>query len=114
MTAADWRRIDAAHAASAQSAGGPGWAEGDRDFHLALYAAAGRPRQLAMIGTLRGTVDRYWTAYAELPSRTTEWLADHDAIVDACRAGDAAGARARLTDHLRRASELVVSLLERE
>jgi DNA-binding GntR family transcriptional regulator len=114
MTAAHWRRIDAAHAASAQSAGGPGWVEGDRDFHLALYEAADRPRQLAMIGTLRGTVDRYWTAYAELPSRSAEWLSDHDAIVDACRAGDATGARERLTDHLRRASALVVSLLEPE
>jgi DNA-binding GntR family transcriptional regulator len=114
MTAADWRRIESAHAASVQSAGGPDWAEGDRDFHLALYAAAARPRQLTMIGTLRSTVDRYWTAYAELPSRTSEWLADHDAIVEACRAGDAVGARERLTDHLRRASALVVSSLERE
>ena len=114
MTAADWRRIDAAHASSAQSAGGPAWVEGDRDFHLALYEAAGRPRQLAMIDTLRGTVDRYWNAYSELPSRTAEWLSDHDAIVEACRAGDAIGARERLTDHLQRASALVVSLLEKE
>ena len=114
MTASDWRRIDAAHAASARTAGGPEWIAGDRDFHLALYAAAGRPRQLAMIETLRGTVDRYWTAYAALPTRTAHWLADHDAIVDACRAGDAAAARARLVDHLRRASELVLAHLPKE
>ena len=114
MTSADWRRIEAAHASSTRSAGGPDWVPGDREFHLALYAPAGRPRQLGMIEMLRGTVDRYWTAYAELPTRTPEWVADHDAIVDACRADDAAAARARLVDHLRRASALVVAHLPAE
>ena len=111
LTAADWRRIDAAHAAATHTAGGAEWADGDRDFHLALYAPSGRPRQLALIETLRRTVDRYATAHAALPSRTAEWLADHDAIVAACRAGDAAGARERLTDHLRRAEALVLSAM---
>jgi DNA-binding GntR family transcriptional regulator len=111
LTPADRRRIDAAHAAAAHSADGPEWADGDRDFHLALYGPAGRPRQLATIETLRATVDRYSTAHAALPSRTAEWLADHDAIVAACLAGDAAGARRCLTDHLRRAESLVLSAM---
>lgn len=112
MTADDWRRIDAAHEASKQSANGPEWADGDWQFHRALYLPAGRPRQLAMIDTLRGTVARYWNAYSALPTRTAEWLADHDAILEACRSRAGAAARRRIGDHLRRASALVLARLE--
>jgi DNA-binding GntR family transcriptional regulator len=112
VTPAHWRAIDAARAAAAEGADGPEWAALDRAFHLALYAPAGRPRQLALIESLRGTVDRYWSAYAALPSRTPEWLRDHDRIVAACRAADPAAARRLLTDHLGRAAEVVVARLE--
>ena len=109
MTADDWRRIDAAQAESARSAGGPEWVEGDWAFHRTLYEPAGRPRQLATIEQLRATVARYSTARSELPGRTVEWLADHDAIVAACRARASVAARRRLEDHLRRAMQLVLA-----
>jgi DNA-binding GntR family transcriptional regulator len=109
MTPDDWRRIDAAHEAAIRSADGPAWVDGDWDFHRALYLPAERPRQLTMIETLRGTVARYWSAYSALPARTAEWLADHDAILQACRARASVAARRRLEDHLRRASELVLA-----
>ena len=112
-TAADWRRIDAALAAAAAGAEGGEWAALDRAFHLALYAPADRPRQLALIASLRGTVDRYWSAYAALPTRTPEWLRDHEEIAPAARAGDAPAARQRLTAHLERAATFVVGQLER-
>jgi DNA-binding GntR family transcriptional regulator len=112
MSAEDWRRIDAAREAATRSADGPDWADGDWQFHRALYLPAGRPRQLAMIDTLRGTVARYWSAYSALPTRTAEWLADHDAILEACRSRASAAARRRLGDHLRRASELVLAQLD--
>jgi DNA-binding GntR family transcriptional regulator len=112
MSADDWRRIDAAREAATRSADGADWADGDWQFHRALYLPADRPRQLAMIDTLRGTVARYWSAYSALPTRTAEWLADHDAILEACRSRAAAAARRRLGDHLRRASELVLAQLD--
>ena len=111
MTADDWRRIDAAHAESVRSANGPEWVEGDWAFHRALYEPAGRPRQLATIEQLRGTVARYWTVRDTLPSRSAEWLADHDAIVEACRARSSVAARRRLGDHLRRVMEFVLARL---
>src|SRR6478735_1168535 len=114
MTADDWRRIDAAQSESARSAGGPEWVEGDWAFHRALYEPAGRPRQLATIEQLRATVARYSTARSELPGRTSEWLADHDAIVAACRARASVAARRRLEDHLRRAMELVLARIADE
>ena len=109
MTPEHWRRIDAAQAESARTANTDEWAEGDWRLHRALYDAADRPRQLATIEQLRATVARYWTARDVLPSRTTEWLADHDAILAACRARASVAARRRLEEHLRRAMELVLS-----
>jgi DNA-binding GntR family transcriptional regulator len=111
MMADDWRRIDAAHAESVRTAGGPDWVEGDWGFHRALYEPAARARQLITIENLRGTVARFWTVRDTLPSRTTEWLADHDAILEACRARSSIAARRRLEDHLRRAMEVAVTRL---
>jgi DNA-binding GntR family transcriptional regulator len=110
MTPDDWRTIDAARADAAHHANGPDWTLSDWRFHRALYEPAARPRQLATIETLRGTVARYWAADTAL--RKTELLADHDAIVEACRARASIAARRRLEDHLRRASELVLARLE--
>ena len=105
----DWRRIDAAHASAAMGAGELEWAALDRAFHLALYAPAQRPRQLALIESLRSTVDRYWSAHAALPARTPEWLRDHDSIVAAARNGDAGTARQLVTNHIERAAEFVLA-----
>src|SRR4051812_12974202 len=109
MTPEHWRRIDAAHAEATRSAGGPDWADADWRFHSALYESAARPRQLAMIENLRSTVARYSSAHDALPTRTPEWLADHDAILAACRARASVAARRRLEDHLRGGMELVLA-----
>ena len=111
LTPDDWRRIDTAHAHATRTAGGPEWVDGDWRFHRALYEPAGRARQLAMVESLRATVARYSTAYAALPERTAEWLHDHDAILEACRARAGVAARRRLEAHLRRASDAVVERL---
>ena len=113
MTADDWRRIDAAHADAMRTASGPEWVDGDWRFHRALYEPAGRARQLALIEQLRGTVARFWTVREVLPGKSEEWLADHRAIVEACRARSSIAARRRVEDHLRRAMELVLAGLER-
>jgi DNA-binding GntR family transcriptional regulator len=112
MTPDDWRRIDSAHAEATRTAGGPEWIEGDWRFHRALYEPAARPRQLATIENLRSTVARYSIGHDALPSRTPEWLADHDAILEACRARAAVAAKQRLVQHLRRALALVLAKLE--
>lgn len=114
LTADDWRRIDAANAESVRSANGPEWVEGDWAFHRALYEPAGRPRQLATIEQLRAAVARYWTVRDALPSHSAEWLADHDAILAACRARASVAARRRLEDHVRRVMELVLARLADE
>jgi len=112
MTPEHWRRIDAAHADATRTAGGPEWIEGDWRFHRTLYEAAARPRQLATVENLRSTVARYSAGHDALPTRTPEWLADHDAILEACRARAAVAAKQRLVLHLRRALALVLTKLE--
>ena len=112
MTPEHWRRIDAAHADATRTAGGPEWIEGDWRFHRTLYEAAARPRQLATVENLRSTVARYSVGHDALPTRTPEWLADHDAILEACRARAAVAAKQRLVLHLRRALALVLTKLE--
>jgi DNA-binding GntR family transcriptional regulator len=112
MTPDDWRRIDSAHAEATRTAGGPEWIEGDWRFHRALYEPAARPRQLATIEHLRSTVARYSIGHDALPARTPEWLADHDAILEACRARAAVAAKQRLVQHLKRALALVLAKLE--
>jgi len=109
MMEEDWRRIDAAHAESARTAGTAAWVESDWRFHRALYEPAGRARQLEIIEQLRRTVARHAAAHAMLPERTDEWLRDHDAIVAACRARASVAARKRLEQHLRHAAEVVSS-----
>ena len=111
LTADDWRRIDAAHAEATRTAGTADWLEGDWSFHRALYEPAGRPRQLEMIEQLRNTVARYSAAPDVLPDRTPDWLADHDAILQACRARSNVAARKRLESHLRAAAEVVLGAL---
>ena len=108
MTADDWRRTDAAHAEATRTAGGADWMDGDWAFHRALYAPAGRTRQLALVEQLRSTVARYSSRYDALPEHTAQWLADHDAIVEACRARAAVAGRKRLEAHLGRAAHVVL------
>ena len=108
MSADDWRRIDSAHGESVRTAGTDDWADGDWTFHRALYEPSGRTRQLDLVEQLRSTVARYSTRYGALPEHTAQWLADHDTIVEACRARAAIAARKRLESHLTRAADVVI------
>jgi DNA-binding GntR family transcriptional regulator len=109
LSADDWHRIDAAHAEATRTAGTPEWVEGDWAFHRALYEPAARPRQLEMIEQLRSAVARYSAAPDVLPDRTADWLADHEAILQACRARSSVAARKRLESHLRAAADVVLA-----
>jgi DNA-binding GntR family transcriptional regulator len=90
-------------------ASGPQWSERDDEFHAALYVPARRPRQLAMVMTLRGAVRHYQYAHATLPRNRERWLRDHRAILAACERRDAGAARERLASHLRRAARHVIA-----
>ena len=72
------------------------WGELNRDFHCALYAQAGLPYHLqAVIGALDRT-ERYLVDQLQLTDGRAQARAEHQAILEACVAGDAKAA-ARLT-----------------
>jgi len=81
--------------------------EGDEAFHDAIAGACGNE-------VLRDTVVGYWDArsgplfermsdYFETPAAWTAAITEHEAVLDAIRAHDAASARAAMHHHLRRA-----------
>ncbi len=108
MTPEDLSRIEDALRAGEREAGGPRWSAFDTAFHAALYGPAQRPHQLALVKTLRNMVERYHASYQDLPTRRSEWLADHRAIVAACRRGDAKKARVALVGHVERAGAFLL------
>ncbi|WP_054301115.1 GntR family transcriptional regulator [Gemmobacter sp. LW-1] len=96
------QRDEAAHvlARSDLEAGRPGWEAGDRAYHMALYAPANRPRQVALVNELRDATTLHIIQYQELADHTSHWLDDHHQIFSAWRAGQAASAAALLAAHL--------------
>jgi DNA-binding GntR family transcriptional regulator len=81
------------------------WASLNGEFHHRLYEPSGRPRLLSLIGTLRDASSAYIRLYVarQLPGQRSD--ADHQRILDACRARDVERTRAALAHHLRHVAE---------
>jgi DNA-binding GntR family transcriptional regulator len=109
MSEAELERIERAGKRAEIDAATAEWNEGDWAFHEALYRPSRHNRQIEMIRTLRMTSDLYAAAHRALPKERKRWLADHRAIVAACRAKDTDRAVATLTAHLTAARDLVLS-----
>ena len=88
------------------------WNAGDWSFHEALYRPSGHDRQIEIIKGLRATSDLYAAAHLALPGQRKRWLADHRAIVAACRGGRTADAVATLSAHLAAARDFVLEQME--
>jgi DNA-binding GntR family transcriptional regulator len=72
------------------------------EFHRTLYAPAARPLALEYVDNLRKRAERYvqmWSAGRGL-DRGNQVAREHNAIIKAARAGDAAGARDAVRDHI--------------
>lgn len=94
--------IIARRRAAVAAADGPGFVDADVDFHVAVVAAAHNPLLAelydGLVETLRASIDP--------PTDAADTLAvEHDAVLEAIRAGDApaaAAAAAELLDHVER------------
>ncbi|MCX2724488.1 GntR family transcriptional regulator [Roseibium salinum] len=111
MSERDIDSIEAALAHSTIDAGTQRWAQGDWEFHRSLYLPTGRPRQLAMIEGLRRTCRIHIAGYGILPSRTGEWLQDHEDLVKACRARSGAEAASILKSHIQTACRTLLAAI---
>lgn len=76
----------------------------NRRFHMALYAAAGHRRLLALTAAQLAACDRYLRFHLAAHGREHLSQQDHRAMLEAARAGDAPRAVAVLEAHLDRAA----------
>jgi len=90
------------------------WADGDAMFHRSLYAPAHRPRQTMIIDRLRQSCQIHIAAYPQLAEKTDCWLADHAAIVTACKARNVDLAVDLLETHIRAAQSELAALIDED
>jgi DNA-binding GntR family transcriptional regulator len=88
-----------------------GWMEANDLFHDAILAAAGNDRLSRMIGELHKSFPRNltWAALSEEPTLIEDNVNQHGRVLAAIVARDPEAARRWMTDHVRRAGELVAS-----
>jgi DNA-binding GntR family transcriptional regulator len=114
MTPAALEEIDRVRRKSDLDASTPGWAAGDWAFHEAMYRHAGRPRQLAMIETLRRTCQLFVNAYSTMTAKKPRWLNDHRAILQHLESGATDHAVTVLQRHLQAAAAHLLARMNAE
>jgi DNA-binding GntR family transcriptional regulator len=76
------------------------WGELNTRFHQLLYRHAGRPRSLALVGTLLQESDRHARMQLTLTGGRERAETEHAELVALCRAGDLRTASALLKAHI--------------
>jgi DNA-binding GntR family transcriptional regulator len=89
------------------------WSEMNLQFHRALYAACGRPRLLATIEGLWRQVDRYLRLVFEIADYQGKSHAEHLAILEAYRRGDAEAAENLIATHIEDAGDVLAAAFDR-
>ena len=89
------------------------WIELNNQFHLRTYEPAGKPQLLTMIESLRESSAVYIHLYVSLEFPEPVIDDEHQAILDACKKGDAKAARAAVRRHLRHTSDSVINFIEK-
>lgn len=83
------------------------YAQFNREFHLALYAPAQRPRLLAIIDSLHAQGERYLRLKLGMPSHKQQSDEEHQQLFDAVSGGAATNAVQILRAHLLQTGELL-------
>lgn len=88
------------------------WAAADDRFHQALTSECGNGRLSRVASTIRDQTHRTRLLTLRLRPLPKKSAVEHAAIVDAIRKGDASGASRNAASHRRRASQIMIPLLE--
>jgi DNA-binding GntR family transcriptional regulator len=83
----------------------------NREFHLALYAPAGRARLLAMIDSLHSQGERYLRLKLDVPPYKRRSDDEHHQILEAVRSGEIERAVQILEPHLLQTGEMLAAYL---
>ncbi|WP_371157162.1 GntR family transcriptional regulator [Jannaschia sp. 2305UL9-9] len=89
------------------------WAEADDRFHAALMRLGGNARAEAVVAMMGDQVRRARAVTLWTRSLPVQSNADHRAVVDAIRLGDADAARALHRAHRQAAGKMLLALIER-
>lgn len=81
------------------------WGELNRDFHCALYEQAGLPYHLQSVTAALDRTERYLVDQLQLTDGRAQARAEHQAILEACVAGDAKTAAKLTRQHILGACE---------
>ncbi|MGH7718652.1 MAG: FCD domain-containing protein, partial [Gemmatimonadaceae bacterium] len=86
----------------------------DEDFHLRYVKAGAGPRLLALHDVVKPQAERYEFLYTSLlASETAVSVTEHEAIVQAIRAGDADAAQRAVQTNWRNAAARLAAVIER-
>jgi DNA-binding GntR family transcriptional regulator len=88
------------------------WGDLNRLFHSALYKDCGRQYHLSVIAATNDRIERYIRAQLDLTYGKQRADTEHQAIMDACRKGDARLAAALTRNHIVHASKSLIAFLE--
>jgi DNA-binding GntR family transcriptional regulator len=87
------------------------WGQLNWKFHSTLYAAANRPRTLAIIQNLNNDVDRYLRLHLQLTRAVQRAQQDHRKILDLCRKGKVDAACDFLARHILVTGDALIQFL---
>lgn len=89
------------------------WAAADDHFHRLLTGECGNSRLARMAGTIRDQTHRTRLLTLRLRPKPLNSAIEHRAIIEAIRTGDARAAADSAARHRRRASQIMIPLLEK-
>jgi DNA-binding GntR family transcriptional regulator len=86
----------------------------NREFHLALYSPAQRPRLFALIDSLHNRGERYLRLKLTMPAHKQQSDDEHELIFEALRSGEIEQAVQILETHLLQTGNLLANYLTRQ
>jgi DNA-binding GntR family transcriptional regulator len=110
-TAASLRDVSALAAAAKRERDPSLYVARNEDFHMSLYAPAGRPQLMDMLVTLHRRGERYLRLKFGFPAYKGESDAEHAEILAAVKRRDVAAAQALVAAHLLGTGELIYQFL---
>ena len=87
------------------------WVQYDEAFHLGTYEPANRPRTVALVTTLRRSLNAYYLRYLGPDSRAAAWRVEHRKLTRALRQRDARTAAKVLEKHLLKTRDVLLSAI---
>jgi DNA-binding GntR family transcriptional regulator len=91
----------------------PRWGELNWRLHETMYRAAARPITLKLLKNIHDKIDRYLRLEITMRQGRDRGLAEHVALVEACRSRDVAGALDLLVRHIKETERGLVAALRR-